>query len=61
MTSDLDRNIQYLKGVGEKTEQRLLLHYGSVARIAAASRSDLAAFLGSDALAGRILDTLNES
>ena len=59
--AQVDSALREIKGVGEKTEQRLLLHYGSVARIAAASRSDLAAFLGSDALAGRILDTLNES
>ena len=59
--AQVDSALREIMGVGEKTEQRLLLHYGSVARIAAASRSDLAAFLGSDALAGRILDTLNES
>ena len=47
-----------IPGVGEKTEQRLLLHYGSVARIAAAPREDLAAQVG-DALAGKILENLN--
>ncbi len=46
-----------IPGVGEKTEQRLLLHYGSVARIAAASREDLAALVG-DGLAGKILESL---
>ena len=47
-----------IKGVGEKTEQRLLLHYGSVARIAAAPLEDLAAQVGAD-LAVRIHDYLN--
>ena len=47
-----------IKGVGEKTEQRLLLHYGSVARIAAAPLEDLAAQVGAD-LAMRIHDYLN--
>ena len=57
--AQIDSALREIKGVGEKTEQRLLLHYGSVARIAAASRADLAAFLGNDALAGRILVALN--
>ena len=57
--AQIDSALREIKGVGEKTEQRLLLHYGSVARIAAASRADLAAFLGNDALAGRILAALN--
>ena len=48
-----------IKGVGEKTEQRLLLHYGSVARIAAAPLEDLSAQVGAD-LAMRIHDYLNE-
>ena len=47
-----------IKGVGEKTEQRLLLHYGSVARIAAAPLEDLATQVGAD-LAMRIHDYLN--
>ena len=46
-----------IKGVGEKTEQRLLLHFGSVARIAAASAEDLAELVG-PVLAQRILDNL---
>ena len=48
-----------IKGVGEKTEQRLLMHYGSVARIRAAHRDDLAAFLGNATLADRIKESLN--
>ena len=47
-----------IKGVGEKTEQRLLLHYGSVARIAAAPLEDLSAQVGAE-LAMRIHDYLN--
>ncbi len=48
-----------IKGVGKQTEERLLLHYGSVARIAAADPADLASFVG-PALAARILETLNQ-
>ena len=48
-----------IKGVGKQTEERLLLHYGSVARIAAVDPSDLASFVG-PALAARILETLNQ-
>ena len=50
--------LRSIKGVGEQTEQRLLMHYGSVARIASASRDDLAALVG-PALADRILEELN--
>ena len=53
--------LREIKGVGEKTEERLILHYGSVPRIAAASRDDLAAFLGSEKLAARIQDHLHAS
>ena len=49
-----------IKGVGKQTEERLLLHYGSVARIAAADPADLAAFVG-PALAARILEALSPS
>ena len=47
-----------IKGVGEKTEQRLLLHFGSVARIAAAPVEDLSALVGTE-LALRIHRELN--
>ena len=47
-----------IKGVGEQTEQRLLMHFGSVARIAAASREDLSSLVG-PSLADRILEQLN--
>ena len=50
--------LREIKGVGEKTEQRLIMHYGSVARIAAATLDDLSALVGPD-LARRIHDTLS--
>lgn len=50
--------LRQIKGVGEQTEQRLLMHYGSVARIAAAKEEDLASFVGA-VLAKRILKELN--
>ena len=49
-----------IKGVGEKTEQRLLLHFGSVTRIAAASVDDLSKLV-SRALAERILKHLQNN
>lgn len=49
--------LREIKGVGEKTEQRLILHYGSVARIAAAPVDDLAKFIGRE-LAVRIHNAL---
>ena len=48
-----------IKGVGKQTEQRLLMHYGSVARIAAANTEDLANFVG-PVLASRIKEALTE-
>ncbi len=48
-----------IKGVGEQTEQRLLMHFGSVARIAAAPVEDLATIVPK-ALAERIHRTLTE-
>ena len=50
--------LKSIKGVGEKTEQRLLLRFGSVARIAAASVDDLAEMVGRP-LAERILKELS--
>ena len=38
--------LREIKGVGEKTEQRLLLRFGSVARIAAASLEELTEIVG---------------
>ena len=51
--------LREIKGVGEKTEQRLLLHYGSVARIAAAPLEELSALVGAD-LAVEIHNYLND-
>ena len=50
--------LREIKGVGEKTEQRLLMHYGSVARIAAAPLEELSALVGAE-LAVKIHDYLN--
>ena len=52
--------LREIKGVGEKTEQRLILHYGSVARIAAASVDDLAGITGHE-LAVRIHEYLTKN
>ena len=51
--------LREIKGVGEKTEQRLLLRYGSVARIAAAPLEELSSIVGAD-LAVKIHDYLND-
>ena len=48
-----------IPGVGERTRQRLLMHFGSVARIAAASKEDIAALVG-PALAAKIKEALGE-
>ena len=58
--SQVESVLSGIKGVGAKTEQRLLLHFGRVARIAAASVDDLAALVG-PVLAGRILSELNRN
>lgn len=52
--------LREIKGVGEKTEQRLILHYGSVARLAAASVDDIAGLVVRP-LAERIHKSLNSS
>ena len=56
--SQIDSALRSINGVGEKLEQRLLMHYGSVARIVATSQEDLASFLGNAPLAERILKSL---
>ena len=58
--TQIESVLRDIKGVGEKTEQRLLLRFGSVARIASASVEDLAELVGSQ-LANHILDELNKS
>lgn len=57
--SQIESVLHTIKGVGPKTEERLLLHFGSVARIVSASFEDLAAQVG-PALARTIKDKLNE-
>lgn len=49
-----------IPGVGEKTAQRLLMHFGSVARLAAASQEDIAGLVGPK-LAARIKESLSTS
>ena len=49
-----------IPGVGERTQQRLLLHFGSVARIAAAPEAELASLVGPK-LASRIREVLTPS
>ena len=44
--SQIGSVLRTIKGVGAKTEQRLLMRFGSVARIAAASEEDIAALVG---------------
>ena len=55
--SQIESALKSIKGVGEKTEERLLLRFGSVARIAAASQEDLAEMVGQK-LAEKILKSL---
>ena len=50
--------LREIKGVGDKTEQRLLLQYVSVSRIASAPLEELSALVGAD-LAMHIHDYLN--
>ena len=50
--------LREIPGIGEKTEQRLLLHYGSTARIAAAPEADLSSLVG-PTLARRIKSLLS--
>lgn len=57
--SQIESALTRIKGVGEQTEKRLLIHYGSVPRIASAPVEDLAAFLGKEELARRIHNELN--
>ena len=58
--SQIESALKGIKGVGEKTEQRLLLRFGSVARIASASIEEIAQLVG-DVLAVRIKDHLVSS
>jgi len=58
--SQIESALTRIKGVGEQTEKRLLIHYGSVPRIASAPVEDLSAFLGKKELAERIHNELNK-
>ena len=55
--AQVESALKSIKGVGEKTEQRLLLHFGSVARIASAPENEVAALVG-EKLAAEILKVL---
>ena len=56
--AQIESALRSIKGVGDKTEQRLLLRFGSVARIAASSLEELSEVVGVQ-LAERILNQLN--
>lgn len=58
--AQIESALREIKGVGEKTEQRLILHYGSVARIAAASVDDIASLIGKE-LAKKVHDHLSQN
>lgn len=58
--SALQSALSQIKGVGEKTEERLLMHFGSVARIASATEEDIASLVG-PSLAKRIKSSLNDN
>ena len=55
--SQIHSALDEIPGVGERTRQRLLLHFGSVARIASASESEIAQLVGPK-LATRIKEAL---
>lgn len=58
--SQITSALRDIRGVGEQTEKRLLLHFGSVARIASAPQEDIAGLVG-PALAGVIKKELNKT
>ena len=57
--AQVESALRSIKGVGDKTEQRLLLRFGSVARIAAAPLEELSEVVGPQ-LAALILKELNK-
>ena len=57
--AQIESALRSIKGVGDKTEQRLLLRFGSVARIAAAPLQELSDVVGPQ-LASLILKELNK-
>ena len=58
--SQVESALTSIKGIGEKTEQRLLLRFGSVSRIASASLEELTEMVGRS-LAEKILNALNDT
>lgn len=56
--SQVESALSRIKGVGEQTEKRLLIHFGSVARIASSSVEEVASLVG-PALARRIIESLS--
>ena len=58
--AQIESALRSIKGVGDKTEQRLLMRFGSVARIAASSVDELSEVV-SPQLAQQILSALNHS
>ena len=58
--AQVESALRSIKGVGDKTEQRLLLRFGSVARIATSSVEALSEMVGRS-LAERILKELNKT
>ena len=56
--AQIESALSKIPGVGPKTEQRLLLHFGSVARIAAAPEEDIATLVGK-ALAAKVKSALS--
>ena len=58
--SQIESALGEIPGVGPKTEQRLILHFGSVARIAAAPEAEVAALVG-PSLAAKIKQHLHEN
>ena len=56
--AQIESALSKIPGVGPKTEQRLLLHFGSVARIAAAPEKDIAALVGK-VLAAKVKSALS--
>ena len=57
--AQIESVLKTIKGVGEKTEQRLLLRFGSVARIASAPIEEVAELVGKS-LAEKIVKELNK-
>lgn len=57
--TQIESALRQVKGVGEKTEQRLLLHFGSVSRIAAAPLQEVSDLVGED-MAIRIQEHLRK-